>query len=173
METGDADGRGAAKRARAARKQAGLTQLTLAKRLKCSQAFVSQAETGAAQNGEHYVRRVLAECGLAPEWGAPPTVTVTETPREGWDLLPDEIAGLDPETFVPVRKDSERDLELCGQGSKALHNELMTCLCSECVMVCGEPCLGKGAPTAECSQCKIKAEFGKCAGPFDACVMDL
>lgn len=99
-----------AKRVRAARRRAGLTQVALAKRLKCSQAFVSQAETGAAKIGEHYVRLVLTACGLEPEWGAPHAAS--ENPREGWDLLPDEIAGLDPETFVPVRKDSARDQEL-------------------------------------------------------------
>jgi transcriptional regulator with XRE-family HTH domain len=110
MGTKGGNASGAAKRVRAARKQAGLTQVGLAKRLQCSQAFVSLAETGAALIGEDYVRRVLTACGLAPEWGAPPAAS--EESREGWDLLPEEIAGLDPETFVPVRKESERDLKL-------------------------------------------------------------
>lgn len=102
-----------AKRLRAARKAAGLTQLSLAKRLGCSQAFVSQAETGAAMVGEEVVKRVLEACQLESSWGAPPAEV--EEPRTGWQLQRKEIAGLDPETFEPVGKNTPRDVELAGQ----------------------------------------------------------
>lgn len=53
---------------RAARVQAGLTQAQLARKLRRTQAVVSQAETGHASVGERYVLAVLKACGLPPDW---------------------------------------------------------------------------------------------------------
>jgi transcriptional regulator with XRE-family HTH domain len=92
-----------------ARREAGLTQAQLAKRLGRSQAMISQAELGRTQVGERYVNQVLEACELRPGWGLPDQSS--ETPS-GWDLDPRDVAGLDPETFEPVRRGSERDLEL-------------------------------------------------------------
>ena len=111
---GDSDAsREVAARLRSARKAALLSQAALAKRLGCSQSFVSQAETGAAVVGDAYVTRVLEACQLEPDWGAPPPVE--EKPRTGWQLKRKEIAGLDPVTFEPVGKNTPRDIELAGQ----------------------------------------------------------
>jgi transcriptional regulator with XRE-family HTH domain len=92
-----------------ARRQAGLTQAQLAKRLGRSQAMVSQAESGHSHVSERYVNRVLEACELQPGWGLPEASS--EAPS-GWDIDPKDRAGLDPETLVPVRRGSERDLEL-------------------------------------------------------------
>jgi transcriptional regulator with XRE-family HTH domain len=96
-------------RVRDARRQAGLTQAELAGRLGKSQSLVSHAEIGLCHIGERYVQAVLAACGLAEDWGAP---TSNDAPVEGWDIPPEERAGLDPETMEPVRRGSERDEEL-------------------------------------------------------------
>lgn len=96
-------------RVRNARRHAGLTQMELAKRLEKSQTFVSHAESGLARIGERYVQAVLEACGLAADWGAPRS---DDGPIEGWDIPPEERAGLDPETLEPVRRGSARDEEL-------------------------------------------------------------
>ena len=56
---------------RAARQEAGLTQVGLAKRLCRSQALVSSAESGAVRVGQRYVRAVLRACKLPDDWQAP------------------------------------------------------------------------------------------------------
>jgi DNA-binding XRE family transcriptional regulator len=53
---------------RKAREAAGLTQVELARRLKRSQSFVSEAESGSSRVGERYVKAVLAACGLPGDW---------------------------------------------------------------------------------------------------------
>jgi transcriptional regulator with XRE-family HTH domain len=55
---------------RKARKEAGLTQAELAKRLGKSQALVSSVERGADSAGERYVKAVLEACWLPPDWRA-------------------------------------------------------------------------------------------------------
>ena len=106
---------------REARRQAGLSQHELARRLGRSQSMVSQAERGLARLGQRYVRTVLDACGIEATWNAAASrgdeehdVTVIAGREEdlatGWSL---EVAGLDPETFLTVRKGSPRDLELC------------------------------------------------------------
>jgi transcriptional regulator with XRE-family HTH domain len=92
-----------------ARQQARLTQAQLAKRLGCSQAMVSQAESGRDRVSERYVNKVLEACQLQAGWGLP---QASSEEASGWDLDPKDIAGLDPETLVPVRRGSERDLVL-------------------------------------------------------------
>jgi transcriptional regulator with XRE-family HTH domain len=92
-----------------ARREAGLTQAQLAKRLGRSQAMVSQAESGNSQVSERYVSKVLEACELQPGWGLPEG---SGEPLSGWQLDPKDMAGLDPETFEPVRRGSERDLAL-------------------------------------------------------------
>jgi transcriptional regulator with XRE-family HTH domain len=96
-------------RVRNARRQAGLTQVELARRLGKSQTFVSQAEAGLSRIGDRYVQAVLEACGLAADWGAPKR---NDALLEGWDIPPEHRAGLDPETLEPVRRGSERDQEL-------------------------------------------------------------
>jgi transcriptional regulator with XRE-family HTH domain len=103
----------AARRLRDARRQAGLTQAALAERLGRSQSTVSQAESGLARIGERYVGSVLAACQLDANWGLAQDAGSNEEAASGWALDPKDIAGLDPETFEPVRRGSERDLELC------------------------------------------------------------
>jgi transcriptional regulator with XRE-family HTH domain len=92
-----------------ARREARLTQAQLAKRLGCSQAMVSQAESGRDRVSERYVSKVLEACQLQAGWGLPPA---SSEEASGWDLDPRDIAGLDPETLVPVQRGSERDLAL-------------------------------------------------------------
>jgi transcriptional regulator with XRE-family HTH domain len=92
-----------------ARRQAGLTQAQLAKRLGRSQATVSQAESGRSRVSERYVNKVLEACQLEAGWGLP---KASSEDASGWDLDPNDVAGLDPETLVPVRRGSERDLAL-------------------------------------------------------------
>lgn len=55
----------------AARVAAGITQVELARRLKKTQAMVSQAESGKMRVGERYVLAVLKACGLPPDWKSP------------------------------------------------------------------------------------------------------
>ncbi len=57
---------------RAARTAAGLTQAQLARKLKKTQAMISQAEAGKMRIGERYLRAVLKACGLPADWKAPP-----------------------------------------------------------------------------------------------------
>lgn len=109
---GAAPGRGAdatRRRLWEARRQARLTQAQLAKRLGRSQAMVSLAELGKCHVGERYVNQVLEACELPAGWGVPKESS--EAPS-AWDLDPRDMAGIDPETLVPVRRGSERDLEL-------------------------------------------------------------
>jgi len=125
-----------AKTLRDARRRAGLSQRSLAQRLGRSQATVCQGESGSGRVGARYVRAVLEACGFPPTWEASPDDsrysgdTAPEGPAtgatsgwdltdetamasmSGWDLLAADLAGLDPETFAPVRKGSPRDLEL-------------------------------------------------------------
>ena len=53
---------------RKARETACLTQVELARRMKRSQSFVSEAESGASRVGERYIKAVLKACGLPEEW---------------------------------------------------------------------------------------------------------
>jgi ribosome-binding protein aMBF1 (putative translation factor) len=53
---------------RKARETAGLTQLELARKMKRSQSFVSEAESGASRVGERYIKAVLKACGLPEDW---------------------------------------------------------------------------------------------------------
>jgi ribosome-binding protein aMBF1 (putative translation factor) len=53
---------------RRAREIAGLTQTTLAKRLRVSQPLVAAAESGKARVGERYAARLLKACGLPKDW---------------------------------------------------------------------------------------------------------
>jgi ribosome-binding protein aMBF1 (putative translation factor) len=53
---------------RKAREAARLTQMELARRLKRSQAFVSEAECGSSKVGERYIQAVLRACGLPENW---------------------------------------------------------------------------------------------------------
>jgi transcriptional regulator with XRE-family HTH domain len=53
---------------RAARVQAGLSQVELAKRMRRSQTLISLAEAGRVSVGERYVLAVLKACGLPPDW---------------------------------------------------------------------------------------------------------
>jgi transcriptional regulator with XRE-family HTH domain len=92
-----------------ARREAGLTQAALARLLGKSQTLVSQAEAGRSRVSDRYVESVMKACGLPPKWGA--TRTKTRLPT-GWDIPREQIAGLDPETFVPVRRGSKRDKQL-------------------------------------------------------------
>lgn len=92
-----------------ARREAGLTQAQLAKRLGRSQAMVSQAESGRIHVSERYVNKVLEACGLERGWGL--QQEGSDAPS-GWDMDPKDIVGIDPETLVPVRRGSPRDLEL-------------------------------------------------------------
>jgi transcriptional regulator with XRE-family HTH domain len=92
-----------------ARREARLTQAQLAKRLGRSQSMVSQAESGHSHVSERYVNKVLEACELEPGWGLPQASSET---LSGWDIDPRDRAGIDPETLEPVRKGSERDLEL-------------------------------------------------------------
>jgi hypothetical protein len=57
-----------APRLRAARRQAGLTQVQLAERMGRSQALVSLAERGALRIGTPYLHAVLEACGLPSDW---------------------------------------------------------------------------------------------------------
>jgi len=57
-----------APRLRAARRQAGLTQVQLAERMDRSQALVSLAERGALRIGTPYLHAVLEACGLPSDW---------------------------------------------------------------------------------------------------------
>lgn len=112
-----------AHRVRHARKEAGVTQVELARRMGKSQAFVSQAETGVNRIGPRYVDEVLKACGLPADWGAPAAVGADGDESEaiiarrlmaesGWPAVYARYAGLDPETFEPVLRDSARDQEL-------------------------------------------------------------
>ncbi len=92
-----------------ARREAGLTQSALAKRLGKSQTLVSQAEAGRSRVSGRYVESVLQACGLSAKWG---TAKTKVRPQTGWDIPKAEWAGLDPETFVPVRRGSRRDKQL-------------------------------------------------------------
>ena len=56
---------------RAARQEAGMTQVELAKKLRRSQALVSSAESGAVRIGQRYVRSVLRACRLPDDWKPP------------------------------------------------------------------------------------------------------
>lgn len=94
-----------------ARREAGLTQLQLARRLGKSQTMVSQAESATIRVGERYVKAVLEACELPGSWG------MAEQPSSGGEEGADEldlrdVAGLDPETCLLVRRGTERDLEL-------------------------------------------------------------
>ena len=64
----DARAKTLAPRLRAARRQAGLTQVQLADRMGRSQALVSLAERGALRIGTSYLRTVLEACGLPMDW---------------------------------------------------------------------------------------------------------
>ena len=57
-----------ARNLRAAREDAGLTQTELAKKLKLSQSFVAQTESGTSRVGEKYVLSVLKACNLPKDW---------------------------------------------------------------------------------------------------------
>ncbi len=92
-----------------ARRQAGLSQAGLAKRLGKSQAFVSLSESGRAVVGDRYLHAVLQACGLSPSWGAVKPKRVRKTHDQ---LEASEIAGFDPETLHAVQKGSKRDKEL-------------------------------------------------------------
>jgi len=92
-----------------ARRESGLTQAQLAERLGVSQSMVCQAESGQSRVSDRYVSRVVEACQLPPDWGLPKE---SSEALSGWDLDPKDIAGLDPDTLVPVRRGSERDLEL-------------------------------------------------------------
>jgi transcriptional regulator with XRE-family HTH domain len=118
---GSATGSNWADRVRRARKDAGITQAELARRLGKSQAFVSQAESGATRIGPRYVDAVLRACGWT---GERDVLTQSESPMseeisrsheasdDSWDALRARYAGLDPETFDPVLRGSARDMEL-------------------------------------------------------------
>jgi len=58
------------KNLRAARQEAGLTQVQLAKKLKKSQALVASAEGGRIRVSERYVLAVLKACDLPDDWKA-------------------------------------------------------------------------------------------------------
>jgi hypothetical protein len=64
----DARAKALAPRLRAARRQAGLTQVQLAERMGRSQALVSLAERSALRIGTPYLRAVLEACGLPSDW---------------------------------------------------------------------------------------------------------
>jgi len=64
----DAGAKALAPRLRAARHQAGLTQVQLAERMGRSQALVSLAERGALRVGTPYLQTVLEACGLPSDW---------------------------------------------------------------------------------------------------------
>lgn len=98
-----------AARVRGARREAGLTQIELARRLGKSQSMVSLAETGRAVVGERYVSSVIEACQLDPAWGAAATSVVDAKARK---LDPNDFAGLDPETLELVVRGSQRDEEL-------------------------------------------------------------
>ena len=51
-----------------AREAGGLTQAELARRMKRSQTFVSEAESGSSRVGERYLKAVLMACGLPEDW---------------------------------------------------------------------------------------------------------
>jgi DNA-binding XRE family transcriptional regulator len=53
---------------KAARKEAGLTQVQLAKLLKISQGMVAGVELGSTSISGKYVARVLKACKLADDW---------------------------------------------------------------------------------------------------------
>jgi ribosome-binding protein aMBF1 (putative translation factor) len=53
---------------RKAREVVGLTQVELARRMKRSQAFVSEAESGSSRVGERYIKAVLKACELPEDW---------------------------------------------------------------------------------------------------------
>jgi len=53
---------------RSARETAGLSQATLAKRLKRSQTLVARAESGDMKVSEPYVKSVLKACKLPKNW---------------------------------------------------------------------------------------------------------
>jgi transcriptional regulator with XRE-family HTH domain len=136
FRSGSSRSREFARRLRAARRRAGLSQRELALRLGRSQATVCHGESGTGRVGVRYVRAVLEACGFPPNWEASPDdsrysrdvvpegLATVATPgceltdetamasMSGWDLLAADVAGLDPETFAPVRKGSPRDLEL-------------------------------------------------------------
>lgn len=58
---------------RLARVHARLTQVSLAKRLKVTQAMVSRAESGTARVSSAYIGRVLKACKLPADWVPPET----------------------------------------------------------------------------------------------------
>jgi len=64
----DARAKALAPRLRAARRQAGLTQVQLAERMGRSQALVSLAERGALRIGTPYLHAVLDACDLPRDW---------------------------------------------------------------------------------------------------------
>lgn len=98
--------RAIARRLREARRAAALSQVDLAKRLGRSQAFVSQAESGKTRVGDCYLKSVLQACGLPDDVGE-------SQAADGEELdMPEDWAGLDPETAELVRRGSERDKEL-------------------------------------------------------------
>ena len=92
-----------------ARREAGLTQAQLAKRLGLSQAMVSQAESGHTYVSERYLRKVLEACELPPEWGQP---VGSRDALSDEQIDPSDVAGIDPATCQLVRRGSARDLEL-------------------------------------------------------------
>jgi transcriptional regulator with XRE-family HTH domain len=102
--------RGVAGWLRDARREAGLTQVTLAKRLGKSQTLVSLAENGKLYVGDRYLRAVLAACKLPAGWGQAAPEMARE--KDASELHAREIAGVDPETLALVRRGSERDKEL-------------------------------------------------------------
>jgi ribosome-binding protein aMBF1 (putative translation factor) len=55
-------------RLREARKQAGLSQSELARRMKVSQPMVAAVESGRARIGADYTKRLLKACGLPANW---------------------------------------------------------------------------------------------------------
>jgi transcriptional regulator with XRE-family HTH domain len=102
--------RGVAGWLRDARREAGLTQVALAKRLGRSQTLVSLAENGRALVGDRYLQAVVAACQLPAGWGG--VAPAPESANDDSELKAHQIAGVDPETLALVRRGSERDKEL-------------------------------------------------------------
>jgi transcriptional regulator with XRE-family HTH domain len=92
-----------------ARREAGLTQVQLARRICKSQTLVSRAETGQLRVTERYLSLVLKACDLPKNWGAPAHKRRVKPLSQ---LKPSELAGMDPETLRVVRLGSKRDKEL-------------------------------------------------------------
>jgi transcriptional regulator with XRE-family HTH domain len=97
---------GLAKRVRAARREARLTQVQLAKLLGVSQTVVSLAENGGSRIGDRYVRSVLKACGVLADVDDEAATAAEGEASKGY------VVGLDPETLEVVRRGSKRDEEL-------------------------------------------------------------